>query len=112
VAIDVCIHAPGRDNDQRNHHAHLMLCQRQFDAAQPSGFGKKKIREFDAIASQRGRKNNPVEEWRKLWERMINDALKGANVRSENGMPERVNCLSYERQREAFTRTRTTFINY
>ncbi len=101
VAIDVCIHAPGRDNDQRNHHAHLMLCQRQFDANQEAGFSRNKIREFDAIASQRKKKNNPVEQWRELWGRMVNDALKSANVKSESGVPERVNYLSYERQVKA-----------
>jgi hypothetical protein len=101
VAVDVCIHAPGRDNDQRNHHAHLMLCQRPFDATEETGLSRNKIRGFDAIASQRKQKNNPVEEWRSTWQKMVNDALKIADVKSENGAPERVNCLSYERQREA-----------
>lgn len=101
IAVDACIHAPNRENDQRNHHAHLMLCQRTFDAAQETGLSGSKIRDFDAIASQRGRQNNPVEQWRKIWERMVNDALKSDNVKAQNGVLERVSCLSYERQRTA-----------
>ncbi len=109
IAVDLCIHAPGQSGDQRNHHAHLMLCQRSFDASQPGGLSKNKIREFDAIANQRQRKNNPVEQWRSLWQQMLNDALKSAQIKTEIGAAVRVSHLSYERQAEtekAFTNER------
>jgi hypothetical protein len=108
IAIDLCIHAPGQSGDQRNHHAHLMLCQRTFDAAQPTGLSKNKIREFDAIASQHKRQNNPVEQWRSLWQQMVNDALKSAQIKTENGTAAKVSHLSYERQHEE---TRKAFTN-
>jgi hypothetical protein len=78
-----------------------MLCQRSFDAAQPGGLSKSKIRKFDAIASQHQKKNNPVEQWRKLWQQMVNDALKSAQSKTENGAAVKVSHLSYERQAEA-----------
>jgi hypothetical protein len=43
VAVDLNLHAPNKDGDERNYHAHLMLCTRRFDAAQDSGL--KRVRE-------------------------------------------------------------------
>ncbi len=37
VAVDVAIHAPGRDGDIRNHHAHLLITHREIG---PDGVGK------------------------------------------------------------------------
>lgn len=34
VAADVCIHSPGRDGDQRNHHAHILTTTRICDGVQ------------------------------------------------------------------------------
>src|SRR3546814_11234739 len=36
VAVDVSIHAPGREGDQRNHHAHLLTTPRRLG---PEGLG-------------------------------------------------------------------------
>src|SRR3546814_1320050 len=43
VAVDVSIHAPGREGDQRNHHAHLLPPTRRLG---PEGLGEK-TRELD-----------------------------------------------------------------
>ena len=37
VAVDVAIHAPGREGDQRNHHAHLLTTTRRIG---PEGLGE------------------------------------------------------------------------
>ncbi len=105
IAVDVCIHAPSRDSDQRNYNAHLMLCQRPFDAAQETGLSRNKIRDFDAIASQRKRQQNQVEQWRSMWEQMVNDALKSANVKTQKGAPAQVDRRSYERQQKSKEKT-------
>jgi hypothetical protein len=39
VAVDVSIHAPGREGDQRNHHAHLLTTTRRLG---PEGLGKRR----------------------------------------------------------------------
>ena len=54
VAVDVAIHAPGREGDQRNHHAHLLTTTRRIG---PEGLGEK-TRELDQKTS------GEVERWR------------------------------------------------
>jgi hypothetical protein len=54
VAVDVSIHAPGREGDQRNHHAHLLTTTRRLG---PEGLGEK-TRELDQ------KQSGEVERWR------------------------------------------------
>lgn len=68
VAVDVAIHAPGQEGDNRNHHAHLLLTTRQLG---PDGLGAK-TRELDVKAS------GEVEHWRERWAVMQNAALERA----------------------------------
>lgn len=65
---DVAIHAPGKDGDDRNHHAHILVTTRRIGA---DGFGAK-TRELDE------KKSKEVEGWRKCWAEMTNDALERA----------------------------------
>lgn len=82
VAVDVAIHAPHRDGDDRNHHAHLLLTTRQLG---PEGLGAK-TRELDQ------KQSGEVERWRERWAVMQNMALERA------GSTERVDHRSYVRQ--------------
>lgn len=82
VAVDVAIHAPGREGDQRNHHAHLLTTTRRLG---PEGLGKK-TRELDQ------KQSGEVERWRERWAEMQNRALELANV------PDRVDHRSHQRQ--------------
>lgn len=72
VAVDVAIHAPGGEGDQRNHHAHLLTTTRRLG---PDGFGPK-ARELD------DKKTGPaiVTEWRERWADLQNEALKKKGV--------------------------------
>lgn len=82
VAVDVAIHAPGRQGDQRNHHAHLLTTTRRIGA---EGLGEK-TRELDQKTS------GEVERWRERFAEMQNTALERAQVH------ERVDHRSYQRQ--------------
>ena len=95
VAVDTALHAPNRDGDQRNYHAHLMLCTRPFDASKPHGLGNNE-RAFDAISHQKAGTENHVSQWRETWERMINSALERANVRDSDGAIVVVDHRSYK----------------
>lgn len=66
VAVDVAIHAPGAEGDNRNHHAHLLLTTRQLG---PEGLGAK-TRELDVKAS------GEVDHWRERWAELQNLALE------------------------------------
>src|SRR3546814_21068247 len=66
VAVDGAIHAPGRDGDHRNHHAHLLTTTRRIG---PEGLGAK-TRELDQKTS------GEVERWRGRWAEMQNAALE------------------------------------
>ena len=82
VAVDVAIHAPGRQGDQRNHHAHLLTTTRRIGA---EGLGEKS-RELDQKTS------GEVERWRGRWAEMQNAALERAQV------AERVDHRSHQRR--------------
>ena len=81
MIADIAIHAPHRQGDGRNHHAHLMLTMREITA---DGFGKKE-REWNTTAL--------IEHWREAWETAVNRALERA------GRTERVDHRNLEEQR-------------
>lgn len=82
VAVDLSIHAPGREGDSRNHHAHILTTTRQVT---PEGFAAK-TRALD------DRKSGEVEHVRATWAQLTNQALERA------GSPERVSHESLEKQ--------------
>lgn len=97
IAVDTSLHAPNRHGDERNHHAHLLLCTRPFDLASKTGFGNK-LREFDAVAHQRAKTENHVETLRQDWCARLNAALERAGVRSAEGATVQLDHRSYERR--------------
>jgi len=64
-AADVAIHQPGRDGDQRNHHAHILLSTRRLTTA---GFAAK-TRELDDL------KTGEIGRWRARFAAMQNAYL-------------------------------------
>lgn len=81
MIADIAIHAPHRQGDGRNHHAHVMLTMREIIA---EGFGKKE-RAWNETAL--------IEHWREVWETAVNRALERA------GRVERVDHRSLDEQR-------------
>ena len=67
-AADVAIHAPGKEGDHRNHHAHILLTTRRLG---PDGFGEK-TRELDDQKTGKVL----VTEWRERWAGMANARLE------------------------------------
>lgn len=64
MVADVAIHAPDREGDTRNHHAHILLTMREIG---PDGFGPK-MRKLNSKAQ--------LQEWRQNWERTANRYLE------------------------------------
>lgn len=64
MVADIALHAPGRDGDDRNHHAHILLTTREVDA---SGFTTKN-RDWNKVEL--------LESWRDAWARGSNAALE------------------------------------
>ena len=87
VAVDVAIHAPHREGDQRNHHAHVLTSTRRLD---PEGFTAK-TRVLDSARTG----GVEIEQMRGLWAELQNRALERV------GEVERVDHRSLEKQREA-----------
>ena len=75
VGVDLNIHAPGADGDQRNHHAHILLSACYCG---PTGLLGKKAVELDPIHCQRHGLANVVEVERERWEHLANQALEKA----------------------------------
>lgn len=84
VAVDVSIHRPERQGDQRNWHAHVLTTTREVG---PEGFGAK-TRVLDAKATGPAE----VEQLRGSWAAHVNRALERARS------PERVDHRSYARR--------------
>ncbi|KMO18796.1 Ti-type conjugative transfer relaxase TraA [Methylobacterium indicum] len=70
VAVDVAIHAPGREGDERNWHAHILTTTRVVTA---DGLGAK-TRVLDVATTARGE----VEALRAIWEERANEHLAKA----------------------------------
>ena len=97
LAVDCAIHAPSRDGDERNHHAHLLICQRPFDETGREGFGNKS-RVFDPIAQKRAGEEPIVDELREYWALTLNQALDRAGVRDSDGATVMVDHRSFDRR--------------
>lgn len=69
-AVDVAIHAPGREGDNRNHHAHILRTTRKVEA---DGLGAK----LDTEQAGRKRKDD-LEQVRERWADLSNKALERA----------------------------------
>ena len=83
VAVDFAIHRPGKEGDQRNHHAHVLTTTRQVshDASGALVFGDKaQPEQSDAQLRKQGIEKGAVlvEEVRALWEMQANAALEAA----------------------------------
>ena len=72
VAADVAIHAPGKEGDNRNHHAHILLTTRRLG---PDGFGEK-TRELDDQKTGKVL----VTEWRERFAQLQNERLREAGL--------------------------------
>lgn len=83
-AVDVAIHAPGKDGDSKNHHAHILCTTRKLTA---EGFTEK-TRELDDRATGAAE----VTHWRERWAGLTNAALERA------GHAERVDHRTLEAQ--------------
>lgn len=83
MIADVAMHAPGKDGDRRNEHAHVMLTMRSIDG---EGFGNKN-RDWN-----RWNDADHIEKWRARWAQRVNQALEAHAVAF------RVDHRSYARQ--------------
>ncbi|MCD8139725.1 MAG: MobA/MobL family protein [Planctomycetaceae bacterium] len=68
VAVDMCIHAPGKKGDDRNHHVHVLTTTRVL---RRDGFGEK-TRVLDSPRTS----GEEVTAVRKIWEQLCNHALE------------------------------------
>lgn len=97
VAVDLAIHLPDHEGDNRNHHAHLLTTTRQVSRDE---FGalvmgeKAQIELGERTRRERGmvRGADEITAIRKLWERTANQALERA------GRAERIDARSLKAQ--------------
>ena len=97
VAADLAIHAPSREGDDRNHHAHIFLTTRRIerDGSGVLVMGDKTAMELsDSKRRGLGLKAvaEEVKELRRIWEELANAALERA------GRAERIDRRSLEAQ--------------
>ena len=81
MVADIALHAPGREGDDRNHHAHILLTTREIAA---EGFTTKN-RDWNAV--------EVLEGWREAWAQNANLVLE------QSGHVERIDHRTLEAQR-------------
>ena len=83
VGVDCALHAPSRDGDDRNFHAHLLLTACAVDAEGALG---KKAERLDPIACRRSGAADSVSWLRPRWQDSVNAALtrKGSTERVDH----------------------------
>ena len=69
MVADIALHAPGREGDERNHHAHILLTTREVGREEGEGFTTKN-RDWNKV--------EVLGEWREAWGRETNTALERA----------------------------------
>ena len=74
MVADIALHAPGREGDERNHHAHILLTTRELDAESsvPDRGFTTKNRDWNKV--------EVLEGWREAWARDSNAALERAGI--------------------------------
>ena len=75
VAVDVAVHRPHGEGDERNHHAHIVMSACRVE---PDGTLGKKVAELDPIHCKRHQLPTPAEYERGRWEELTNTALAQA----------------------------------
>lgn len=93
-AVDVAVHAPGREGDERNHHAHLLATTR---VVEERSLGEKvaiELSDRKRLSLGLGQGRQEIEAVRALWAGRANQAL------AEQGSPERIDHRSLAAQRE------------
>jgi hypothetical protein len=75
IAVDICVHEPSRDGDDRNTHAHMLMT-----ACHVTETGKlgRKCELLDPIHCNRNRCETAADWLRPIWERLANQALAEA----------------------------------
>lgn len=97
VAVDMAIHEPSREGDERNHHAHLFATTRSVSRSESGALilGEKVAPELSDTKRRKlglNAASEEVAELRQLWERLANEALERA------GREERITAKSFEAQ--------------
>lgn len=97
VAVDMAIHAPDHEGDNRNHHAHILTTTRQVQRDESGALvlGKKAVIELsdrDRRALGLGAIGEEIKAVRQLWEQTANRALEQA------GRAERIDARSLKAQ--------------
>lgn len=97
VAVDMAIHEPSREGDERNHHAHLFATTRSVSRAENGALvlGEKVAPELSDTKRRKlglNAASEEVAELRGFWEHLANEALERA------GREERITAKSFEAQ--------------
>jgi hypothetical protein len=94
AGVDFAIHAPHRDGDQRNHHAHVLATTRRI---MPTGLGDKttiELSDTDRKKRGLGPASTEIEAIRERWAQLSNQAL------ARHGHEARIDHRSLAAQRE------------
>lgn len=89
VAVDVAVHRPHGEGDERNHHAHIVMSACRVE---PDGTLGRKVAELDPIHCKRHGLPTPADFERARWEELTNTSLEQAQ------RPERIDHRSRAEQ--------------
>lgn len=91
-AVDISIHAPGKEGDQRNHHAHILCTTRRFEGGKLGAKCDVELSDSDRAKKELPGRKAELDVTRAHWSHLVNNALERA------GHKERVSHKSLEEQ--------------
>lgn len=80
AAVDIAIHAPSRNGDQRNFHAHILATTRRFTNGSLSQKTDFDLSDRDRKKKGLGTRRSELESIRAEWAHMVNQALEKAKL--------------------------------
>lgn len=80
AAVDISIHAPSRNGDQRNFHAHILATTRRFTNGALSRKTDVDLSDRDRKKKGLGTRRSELESIRAEWAHMVNQALEKAKL--------------------------------
>lgn len=93
-AVDVAVHAPGKEGDHRNHHAHLLATTRRVEDGSLGEKVEIELSDKKRLSLGLGQGRQEIEQVRALWAEKTNQALE------RQGHEQRIDHRSLTAQRE------------
>lgn len=97
-AVDMSIHAPGKEGDHRNHHAHILCTTRRFEAGKLGAKCDVELSDKDRAKKGLPGRKGELAATRATWARLTNQALARAGLAAIHVSHKRLEAQGVDRE--------------